>query len=196
MAQGALVAAASQGQLSHLAALHILVGTGEAGLCPERHVGTLARAKATQPLLYRLNHFYIFTCLRHVLPIQPLVTTGFLVFALKALFEVPSPQIITLHHQYAFAKQKLESSRKFPLKVAVPKKQEEHTCAVPVCHCHLWVHRRGLMLLCQRNHVLSPSVWPGARNTSPGLGRLFLCSLLKSVFPPPCQSFSSSQTCC
>lgn len=72
MAQGALVAAAPQGQLSHLTALHILVGTSEAALCPERHIGTLAHAK--QPLLYLLNHFYSFTCLRHVLPIQPLVT--------------------------------------------------------------------------------------------------------------------------
>lgn len=59
--------------------------------------------------------------------------------------------------------------------------QEEGTHTVPLCPCHLLGHCRGLMLSRWRNHVLSPSVSPGAseegrgnfRNSSPRTGKAF-----------------------
>lgn len=62
--------------LPHFMALHLLVGTGKAGLCPKRHTGTLVCAKAMQPLLPLQNYLYSFTCLSHVLQIQTSVMDG------------------------------------------------------------------------------------------------------------------------
>lgn len=98
--QSALTAAA----LSHFMALHILEGTGNAGLCPKRHTGTLACAKAMQPLLYLQNHLP-WSCAANWD-----ISYGWGFLALKVLFGenksvVPAPQTIRLSHQPALAKQ-------------------------------------------------------------------------------------------
>lgn len=103
----ALTAAA----LSHFMALHIVVGTGKADLCPKRHVGTSACAKAMQSAAFALSPESP-VCLH--LPASCAansdISYGWGFLALKVLFGenesvVPSPQTIPLSHQSALAKQ-------------------------------------------------------------------------------------------
>lgn len=164
--QNALTAAA----LSHFMALHILVGTGKAGLCPKRHIGTLACSKTMQFLLYLQNHLYSFTCLCHVLQIQTSVTDG--VF-LHYKFYLGEMNQLYLHHKQSHSaiSLHLQSNRKLPPEVDVSQgqcccelqEQEDHMCTVPICLCHLVGHCRERMLSLWRSHAASTSLTRSSR---------------------------------